>query len=75
MAAFLALLQTYLLGSLYFAQAGIDLSPFSALLFLFLGIASIALAVGVSLIVIKIILDLVGIDILGLARTVFKGGK
>ena len=64
-----------LLGIVSFAQMNIDLSPFASILFLFLGLGSVALAIALALIVIKIILDFLGLDILGLARTVFKGGK
>ena len=53
-----------------FAQA-IDLSGFNDILFLFMGLGQLALAIGVSLIVIKVVLDILGVDILGLAKTVF----
>lgn len=56
----------------FFAQA-IDLSGFNDILFLFMGLAQIALAIAVALIVIKVVLDLLGLDILGMARTVFRG--
>jgi hypothetical protein len=56
----------------YFAQA-IDLSGFNDILFLFMGLAQIALAIAVALIVIKVVLDLLGLDILGMAKTVFRG--
>lgn len=71
MLALLAYVETILLGFIYFAQGQINVSGFNQILFLFLALAGIALAVGVSLIVIKVVLDLIGIDILGLARTVF----
>ena len=60
-------------GRSYFAQA-IDLSGFNDILFLFMGLAQLALAIGVSLVVIKVVLDILGVDILGLAKTVFGRG-
>lgn len=57
-----------------FAQA-IDLSGFNDILFLFMGLGQIALAIGVSLVVIKVILDILGVDILGLAKSVFGRGS
>lgn len=57
----------------YFGQGAIDLSGFGSILFLFMGLAQIALAIAVALIVIKVILDFLGLDILGLAKTVFRG--
>lgn len=51
----------------------IDLSGFNDILFLFMGLAQIALAIAVALIVIKVVLDLLGLDILGMANTVFRG--
>lgn len=57
-------------GNSFFAQS-IDLSGFNDILFLFMGLGQIALAIGVSLIVIKVVLDILGVDILGLAKSVF----
>ena len=68
---FLALLML----PLAIAQGTVDLTGFNSILFLFLGLAGIALAVGVSLIVIKVVLDLIGIDILGMVSTVFGRKK
>ncbi len=53
-------------GSL--AQA-IDLSGFSDILFLFIGLGQVALPIAVSLIVLVVILDIIGLDVLGLVRT------
>lgn len=53
-------------GSL--AQA-IDLSGFADILFLFIGLGQVALPIAVSLIVLLVILDIIGIDVLGLVRT------
>ncbi len=55
-----------------FAQA-IDLSGFNDILFLFMGLGTIALAIGVSLVVVIVVLDILGIDILGLASTIKRG--
>ncbi len=57
-------------GKSFFAQA-IDLSGFNDILFLFMGFAQIALAIGVSLVVIIVVLDILGVDILGLAKSTF----
>ena len=55
-----------------FAQA-IDLSGFNDILFLFMGLGQIALAIGVSLIVVIVVLDILGVDILGLVSTIKRG--
>ena len=57
------------------AQGYVDLSGFGSLLFLFLGLIGIAVAIGASLVVLVVVLDLIGIDVLGLAKTVLGKGK
>lgn len=56
------------LMQLWVAQA-IDLSGFNDILFLFIGLGGIALAIGVSLAVLIVVLDIIGIDVLGLVKT------
>lgn len=52
----------------FFAQA-IDLSGFSDILFLFIGLGQVALPIAVSLIVLIVILEVIGLDVLGLVKT------
>ena len=63
------------LGYSFPMMGQVDLSGFGDILFLFIGLGGIALAIGVALIVIIVVLDIVGVDVLGLAKTVFRGGK
>lgn len=52
----------------FLAQA-IDLSGFSDILFLFIGLGQVALPIAVSLIVLIVILEVIGLDVLGLVKT------
>ncbi len=65
---------SYLLAIISMYAQAIDLSGFAPLLFLFLGLGALALAFAVSLAVIIVILDIVGIDVLGLAKQLRGGG-
>ena len=52
----------------FFAQA-IDLSGFADILFLFIGLGQVALPIAISLAVLIVILEIVGLDVLGLVKT------
>lgn len=66
--------QLYAMTLSYFAQgAAVDLSAFGDILFLFLGLGGVALAIALSIVVLIVILDIIGVDVLGLAKTL-KGG-
>lgn len=62
------------LMTLWVAQL-IDLSGFNDILFLFIGLGQIALAIAVSLAVLFVILELIGIDVLGLVKNIKGGGS
>jgi hypothetical protein len=53
----------------------VNLSEFNRILFLFIGLFQVAFAIALGIAVLVAILQLIGLDVLGLAKTVLRGGS